>query len=407
MRPTRRRSPPPPPPLRCLWKPSAVVVATTAATDGVKKDSTTETADRNSAVSDSKVTTTTTPIQLISYDDIYNYYCILPPIERNSTTTIADAMIESKTKSPQYSHPRYSLFRYISNALLVVQEFILVCYFLAWYRIFTTPISNTATTSSTTTPMMLLQQQQSRQYYIDASMICMYIALLMAVILNARAGTILEQSTGIRERPKKTHRYYYYHKVVYRTIDATILAGMVRYIAILLRNLTVSYSTDTVERLAVLAMFVHVLCCDYSYANGYDANHRRVHSALKHPKPKICDSNEFRPTNHRGDSQYTKITSTFRGGTISLNAAFFAAILLVSRFDTTAMTDIAKGTSTVATNTTFMFISLAVILFAFYPVTRHTISIVYPSHESGTTLFVSLSHCLLIRDKGSVSLFIF
>ena len=407
MRPTRRRPPPPPPPppprLRCLWKPSAVATMVVAndqqhqTSHCSNSDSTGIQSSMTSTLSDAKAKTTT-PIQLISYDDIYNYYCILPPIERNSTTSIADAMIEIKTKSPQYSHPRYSLFRYIANALLVVQEFILVCYFLAWYRIFATPISYTAALSSSTTPKILLQQQQSRQYYIDASMICMYVALLMAVVLNARVGTILEQRTSIRERPKRMHRYFYYYKVVYRTIDATILAGMVRYIAMLLRNLTVSYSTDTVERLAVLAMFLHVLCCDYSYANGYDPNHRRIYRSQKHPKPKISDSNKVRPTNYNDDDQYTKVTSTFRGGTISLNAAFFATILLVSRFDT-PITLAGITTGAVATNnTTFMFISLAVVLFAFYPVTRHTISIVYPSHESGTTPFLALSCYILIRD---------
>ena len=198
---------------------------------------------------------------------------------------------------------------------------------------------------------------------------------------------------------------YYYSKVLYRLIDATILAGLVRYIAVVLRNLTASYSTDTVERLAVGAMFVHVLCCDYTYANGYNENtttacRRRRRRKLQQPPPQqqqqqhTTNFNGHAPAPNISTHNATKISSTFKGGTISLNAAFFATIVLVSRFDCNTTTTTIIQTST--TNTTFIFLSLAVILFAFYPVTRHTISIVYPSHQSGT------SFCFVVRDMDVV-----
>jgi Phosphatidylinositol N-acetylglucosaminyltransferase len=393
-----------PPPLRCLWKPSVVVAAdgTVVKTEDpdiptgsrIRRRSSTAANHSSSGIPqrpDSKLERTTTAIQLLSYDDIYNYYCLSPALHEMKNTDSG----AKKAKLQYDARPRASLFRYISNALLVVQEFILVCYFLAWYRIIITP-SIITTNNNDTTPSIHAQLQQTRQYYLDVSMICMYIALLFAVFLNARAAAIMEKLTGTTTLQGERPTYSY--KVLYRLIDATILAGMVRYIAVLLRNLTVSYSTDTVERLAVLAMIVHVLCCDYTYANGYDINLRRKLYRLQQQQ-RISNSNTFHPPNDDDDSHLHhtntlfhttgNVTSTFMGGTISLNAAFFATIVLVSRFDTISTTSTTSSSSTTTTtNTTFMFISLAVIIFAFYPVTRHTISLVYPSHKSGTTTFV-------------------
>jgi hypothetical protein len=244
----------------------------------------------------------------------------------------------------------------------------------------------------------------------------MYIALLLAIILNARAAAITENrllcgTSNVRpERApyKSSFYYHYYCKVAYRLIDASIVAGMVRYIAALLRHLTISYSTDTVERLAILALFVHVLCCDYTYANGYDpAMYRRRTKSNQSQAPqlptsqqqdrRISDRLQVYPSWNSTTLWLLNVTSTFRGGTISLNAAFFATIVLVSRFDLTNTTTASSSGSNTGTNSTinatFLFISLAVILFAFYPVTRHTISMVYPSHKSGTNDLDFLSAC--------------
>lgn len=346
---------PPPPPSRCLWKPSMG----SEVVEGHER--------------------------LLLYDDIYRQYSV-----PSSSRMKEKDEYSKKKKWSEYCrrvHQR-SLFRYMANALVVVQEFVLTCYFLAWYRILTM-------STTTTIAMDVKQKQQQQQFYIDASMISMYIALLCAIIVNARAAAVIETvpTTTANTVGRSTFRqsYYYYYKVLYRMLDAAILASLVRYMAVLLRNLTASYSTDTVERLAVYAMILHLLGCDYTYANGYcSENNHHLHvqrmimirrRRKRQQQQRIAENREAEPNENSGSKNtsstatvhYTRITSTFMGGTISLNAAFFATIVLVSRFD---------GTNTI--QITFLFISLAVILFAFYPITRHTISIVYPSHQSGT-----------------------
>ena len=390
-------------PLRCLWKPTTigvpVIVDDTTTTTTIEENST-----RCCTTLDS-IETTTIPIPLLlllsNYDDIYHHYCIQQHsisfnLEMNHHHSVTNRTTHQR---PTVLPPvRHSLFRSIAHALLVVQEFILVTYFGAWYRIILLTTTTTTTTSTTTTPSIWIHDTtQQQQFYIDISMIFMYIALLLAVLCNARATSVMETLPKSSSTTKTSYPpyNYYYSKVLYRLIDATILAGLVRYIAVVLRNLTASYSTDTVERLAVGAMFVHVLCCDYTYANGYNENtttdyRRRRRRKLQRPRP----HQQQHTTTFNGHApnisthNATKISSTFMGGTISLNAAFFATIVLVSRFDCNTTTTTIIQTST--TNTTFIFLSLAVILFAFYPVTRHTISIVYPSHQSGTSFVSSI-----------------
>jgi len=108
-----------------------------------------------------------------------------------------------------------------------------------------------------------------------------------------------------------------------RACDALLLAGMLRLVSSVLRTLTASYSSDTVYALAIAGMAVHLLACDYRYANGQS-------------KKKAA-------------------------GIVSLNACLFSTTLLASRLTSNA--------------TVYVFVSTSVILFAFYPAARHTIAV--------------------------------
>jgi hypothetical protein len=81
-------------------------------------------------------------------------------------------------------------------------------------------------------------------------------------------------------------------------------------------------------------MLVHLLACDYSYANG--------HSRTK---------------------------AAFAGGVMSLNASLFSTTLLASRLSSNA--------------TVYLFVSASVILFAFYPAARHIIAVTQPHASQG------------------------
>mmetsp|Transcript_4450 Transcript_4450/g.8192 ORF Transcript_4450/g.8192 Transcript_4450/m.8192 type:complete len:287 (+) Transcript_4450:41-901(+) len=108
-----------------------------------------------------------------------------------------------------------------------------------------------------------------------------------------------------------------------RACDALLLAGMLRLVSSVLRTLTASYSSDTVYALSIAGMVVHLLACDYRYANG----------------------------------QVRKKSA----GVVSLNASLFSMTLLASRLSSNA--------------TVYVFVSTSVILFAFYPAARHAIAV--------------------------------
>jgi hypothetical protein len=210
-----------------------------------------------------------------------------------------------------------TLFWYCANNVVVLQELALTCFVLAQHRI------------------QLLQVQRQHHvhwvfdyYYsmFDASAVTIFVALFLSIFYSARA----DQS---HQQDRKT-------KILQRSTDAILLAVILRLLASVLQSLTASYSSDTVDALAISGFVVHLVCCDYSYANG-----RKQKSIPTAPNYRL----------------------PFQGGTISLNAALFSTTLLVSRLQTSA----------------YFFVSMAVIIFAFYPLTRHAISVSYPASLSG------------------------
>lgn len=207
--------------------------------------------------------------------------------------------------------PRIPFFTLCCNALVVVQEFSLTCFVLARHR------------------LVWLQQEHKQQhvpqFHVDASNLLLLVALLVAVAHG---------NTQIQSQDRRT-------KVRQRAFDSLLLAFVLRFASAFLQSLTASYSSDTVQRLAILGMLWHVLACDYSYANGIVTT---------------PPSTGARPV--------------FGGGTFALNAALFSTTLMVSRIHDN--------------QTVFVFISLSVVVFAFYSTTRHDMAQTHPANLSGT-----------------------
>jgi hypothetical protein len=165
----------------------------------------------------------------------------------------------------------------------------------------------------------------------------------------------------------------------------------------MLRSLTASYSADTVHALATCGMAIHLLACDYGYANG----RRRttiVAEEARHSSRDDDDDNDLSNSSSAAgaDDVVQHPRPPFLGGTISLNAAFFSTVLLASRIKSNA--------------TSYAFVSSVVTLFAFYPSSRHNIAINYPNAMWGSpcsivTFALSTAAWLLLSSSYERYLF--
>lgn len=204
------------------------------------------------------------------------------------------------------------------NALVVGQEFALVCFLLARHQVALEDEHQRLSPG-------LLQQR------IDRSTFAILSALVVVLFYSAKSAKV-----SLQDRKAKAKQ---------RLTDAFLLAVLLRFAASVLRTLTASYSSDTVQALAIAGMIVHLLVCDYSYANGkapITASHRL--STLSSQRP------------------------IFQGGTVSLNAALFSTTLLASRLSSNL--------------TAYFFVTLTIVAFAFYPATRHAVSASFHPLES-------------------------
>lgn len=245
--------------------------------------------------------------------------------------------------------PHRSLGEIINSALVVGQEVSLTVILLAVHR------EIVAFEDRNHTEKKPNQAQNALEYIAEKSFIAMmlvYVSMLIIVFYNQKSMTVDnsndeddgnkkgEASHNKNQHNKKHHRR---RKAIVRLSDGILLAVMLRIISGLLRSLTASYSTDTVYALTITFLVVHLLACDYKYANGFDNEAIDDNPALlaHHPRPK------------------------FLGGTVSLSAAFFATVLLVSRIKSNA--------------TSYAVVSSVVTLFAFYPTSRHQIARNFPN----------------------------
>ena len=164
-----------------------------------------------------------------------------------------------------------------------------------------------------------------------------------------------------------------------RLSDGALLAALLRLLSGALRSLTASYSADTVYALAVCGMSIHLLGCDYAYANGVggaivndvDDDGGVARAFVGAPSPP-SSGGDGAPTSASastsasgGEDADRHPRPPFLGGTVSLNAAFFSTVLLSSR----VRSDVAS----------YAFVSSVVTLFAFYPASRHNIAGRYPN----------------------------
>mmetsp|Transcript_26671 Transcript_26671/g.41838 ORF Transcript_26671/g.41838 Transcript_26671/m.41838 type:complete len:391 (-) Transcript_26671:234-1406(-) len=266
--------------------------------------------------------------------------------------------------------PHRSLVELINSTLVVGQEVSLAVILLAVHREIVTYEENTDGKMSDQTVLEYTVEKSS------IAMLLVYTSMFIITYYNQRALTAdldddvtsadcdKETSQHNHKKRKKGHRR---KKAIVRLSDGILLAVMLRVISGLLRSLTASYSTDTVYALAVTGMSVHLLACDYKFANGYEKDEYSgggggdtpsLTRTTHHPRPK------------------------FLGGTVSLNAAFFATVLLISRINSNL--------------TSYAFVSSVVTLFAFYPTSRHEIARHFPNR-------LWVSPCFAITASLTVS----
>lgn len=214
-------------------------------------------------------------------------------LEESKEETIDDLLERFSSKPPQQS-----LWTLGRSTWVVAQEFSLSCLLLACHRFLAMKQDVEETT----------QENTAYTVFIDSwgPVTSLAVAVVVSIVL-------------FYQRPR---------------MDALLLAGILRLLSAVLKTLTASYSSDTVGALAVGGMLVHLLTCDYGYANGSTTNIKQSPSSSRR--------------------------ATFRGGTVSLNAVLVSTTLLASRLESNA--------------TVYLFVSSSVILFAFYPAVRHSMS---------------------------------
>eukprot|EP00579_Thalassiosira_antarctica_P006788 CAMPEP_0201889712 /NCGR_PEP_ID=MMETSP0902-20130614/30660_1 /ASSEMBLY_ACC=CAM_ASM_000551 /TAXON_ID=420261 /ORGANISM="Thalassiosira antarctica, Strain CCMP982" /LENGTH=306 /DNA_ID=CAMNT_0048420373 /DNA_START=88 /DNA_END=1005 /DNA_ORIENTATION=+ len=223
--------------------------------------------------------------------------------------------------------PQRPLTEIINQSLVVGQEVALTAILLAVHREIVIHEESQELDTSNNGPLNDLSQKSS------LAMLIVYATLLIIVYYNRQSSTRNQQQQQRRKI------------AIVRLSDGLFLAALLRFISGVLRTLTASYSTDTVYALAISGMAIHLLACDYKYANGVLSvdveGVPSTNTSPAHPRP------------------------AFLGGTVSLNAAFFSTVLLVSRIKSNA--------------SSYAFVSSVVTLFAFYPASRHNIAGSYPN----------------------------
>lgn len=289
-----------------------------------------------------------------SADDLTNHQSN----DSNNNITEEEETFESIRRQFVY-RPVHRTFRSIcSTSVVVVQEFALTSFLLARHRLVAW-MEKDGLQRRHAMEYTEKRELQQQQWYMDASTCVLYGALVLTVVYSAVARGDRDNerhfsNAAIHGMPAQDRRT----KAIQRSFDAALLAVLLRFSAAVLQSLTASYSSDTVQTLSFIGMLIHLIFCDYSYANGRDSTFAK--SQVDGDSARLQMPTSF----------WTSARPPFQGGTVSLNAAFFATTLLVSR--------LRSGQSVYA------FVSLSVVLFSFYPSTRHTISAKFPSSHHGT-----------------------
>jgi hypothetical protein len=212
-----------------------------------------------------------------------------------------DSVFHSFSSRPS----REPLTAVVSNALVVGQEFIVTCLLLTRHR--AALWENNGETEDADQALRL-----------GMSTVFFLLVLILVALYNKPLSPRLQSRRS---------------KLSQRTTDAIFTAAFLRFLAAVLKTLTASYSSDTVNALAIASLLFHLMACDYSYANGYGGESANLDST-KRP--------------------------AFQGGIMSLTAAFFGTTLLASRLESNAGV--------------YVFVLSSVCLFALYPAARHQVA---------------------------------
>jgi Phosphatidylinositol N-acetylglucosaminyltransferase len=216
---------------------------------------------------------------LETYETLRSQFVVAPPVSCSSTSTTAAQLAPYWRSWP----------RLCANAVVVVQEFALSSWLLARHRLVQEEIQYSEFLVSASTWLLLIAMGIT-------------IAYSMAVeSASANGSNALQQSRCAKARQ--------------RAFDALLVAVLLRFTAQVLPSLTASYSTDTVERMAGLGLLVHLLFCDYSYANG------RPPSCAPPRSPTLSSMAPHEDTTSTV-ARYQSRRPSFQGGTASLNAVF-------------------------------------------------------------------------------------
>lgn len=269
----------------------------------------------------------------------------ISPENKNSNNN--DSSYEALVQKYARPIPRRSLLKCCSESLPVVQEFSLSVFFWARYQL-SARWEEIKISHDNHHHHQQQDEQQKIETRLDWAHGCILAGFLLVIAFRFQKQETLMKGTGTKAR--------------HRLTDACLLGVLLRLLASVLRRLTASYSSDTVEALTMACMGLHLLSCDYTYTSSSSSSSGRQ----QQPPP---------PPNHplattALQKMNDKNRPPFQGGTVSLNASFLATVLCISRLESDL--------------TSYFFCSLAVIFFGFYPQTRADLMVAYPPHQSGT-----------------------
>ena len=247
--------------------------------------------------------------------------------ERTMTEDTYDTIFRQFSSKPD---PK-SLGFYLSSNVVLVQEFVLTCFVLAGHR---------------AARMEELEYTQRLKRGIPTDIGIRSTRLLTS--LGLIWLTLVVNVVQIRFANSKRYT------IRYRLTDFLLMAILLRFLSSVLKTLTASYSSDTVYALSTMSLFLHLLTCDYDYANG-----------LKGIEEEDNDQTESRSNGNLSKGKKLE-RPTFEGGMMSLTSAFFATTLLASRLESNAAV--------------YVFVCSSVILFALYPAARHLVAVKAAEH---------------------------
>lgn len=222
------------------------------------------------------------------------------------------------------------------RSLVIAQQFALSTLFLVANRCVvclsststsTDETSTETSTSSDCAPCLDDTSLMASMQIFTFTLVTIFVTTIFARRANEQKNMV------IRKKRDRIHS---------RSMDAMLIAGILRFLSSVLRTLTASYSSDTVTALAVSGMILHVFSADYNYANGIS---------------KKAEKQEMKASQSSSHSYSLEAKPLFLGGTVSINCVFFSAALLASRLPSDTVS--------------YIFFMWTVVLFAYYPEARY------------------------------------